>query len=283
MKFVRIIPKLDIKGRNLVKGINYEGLRVLGNPNKFSKLYYQIGSDEIIYNDLMASLHKRNTILETISETVRDVFIPITVGGGLRTITDISNVLESGADKVFINTAAIKNINFIKEAVNLFGSSTIVICIETANVEGDYYPFIENAREFVKKKTIDWISEVQDYGIGEIFLSSIDADGTGRGLDINLLDLTIKKINVPLIIHGGAGSIDDIANIIRDYDIDGVSISSLFHYSSLKLLTYENKDIAVGNTNFVDNYQNFNKFNIINLYDLKKQLSKKIKDKLIRY
>ena len=125
------------------------------------------------------------------------------------------------------------------------------------------------------------ISEVQDYGIGEIFYS-IDADGTGRGLDMTLLDLTIKKINVPLIIHGGAGSID-IANIIRDYDIDGVSISSLFHYSSLKLLTYENKDIAVGNTNFVDNYQNFNKFNKINLYDLKKQLSKKIKDKLIRY
>ena len=203
MKKLRIIPRLDIKGSNLVKGINYEGLRVLGNPDNFSKFYFDIGADEIIYHDVMASLHKRNTVLETISKTVKDVFVPITVGGGLKTISDIANVLESGADKIFINSEAVKNKNFIKESVKLFGSSTIVICIETANIEGQFYPFIDNAREFVNKKTIDWISEVQDYGVGEILLSSIDRDGTGQGYDKDLMesyvDRSLKNLGVETI------------------------------------------------------------------------------------
>ena len=273
---------MDIKSKNLVKGINYEGLIVLGNPNKFSKYYYDIGADEIIYHDLMASLHKRNTVLETISETVKDVFVPITVGGGLKTIEDISNVLKSGADKVFINTEALRNIKFIEQAVKLFGSSTIVICIETAKIDGEFYPFVDNARDMIDKKTTDWILEIQDLGVGEILLSSIDNDGTGIGFDLALLDECVPIINTQLVVHGGAGKIDDIIQIINDYDIDGISISSLLHYSCLRNISFDRINNNLGNTDFIDKNINFTKFENINLSSLKKLISKNIKHKSIR-
>ena len=157
MKKVRIIPRLDIKGVNLVKGIHLEGLRILGDPSSFAKQYYKNGADELLLMDVVASLYERNGLSELISEISKNIFIPITVGGGIRTIKDIKNVLRSGADKVSINTAAIKNKNFIKNAISEFGSSTISIAIECIRgLKGDYYAFTDNGRENSGLKAIEW-------------------------------------------------------------------------------------------------------------------------------
>ena len=217
-----------------------------------------------------------------IKEFTRDIFIPITVGGGLKTIQDISNVLKSGADKIFINTEALKNIKFIETAIKEFGSSTIVICIETAKIDDEFYPFIDNARDMVNKTTNDWILEVQDIGIGEILLSSIDTDGTGFGFDKKLLDKCIPLTKVPLIIHGGAGKIEDIIKIINDYDVDGIAVSSLLHYSCLKNLSFEKNKSNLGNTDFLDKNKNFSKFEELNLFSFKKIILENIKNKSIR-
>ena len=177
MKYVRIIPRLDIKGPNLVKGVHLEGLRVLGKPETFAHLYYEQGADELFYQDTVASLYQRNHLSEIITRTAENIFIPLTVGGGIRSLVDINKVLRSGADKVSINTEAIANPDFIDEASRVFGSSTIVVSIETMKqLDGRYFAYTDNGREFTGVEVLTWVKEIQERGAGEIILTSIDRE-----------------------------------------------------------------------------------------------------------
>ena len=188
MKFNRIISRLDIKGPNLVKGIHLEGLRVLGNPEIFAEYYFAQGVDELFYQDVVASLYQRNSLIEKIKKTAKNISIPLTVGGGIRSIEDIQNILNAGADKVVINTGAVKDPLFINRAVKIFGTSTIAVAIETLkDNNGKYYVYTDNGREFNNLDAIKWALEIEKRGAGEILVTSIDKEGTGEGFDIELL------------------------------------------------------------------------------------------------
>ena len=273
----RIIAKLDVKGPNLVKGINLEGLRVLGEPSNFAKYYYKNMIDEIIYHDCVASLYERKSFLKLITNTSSNVFIPVSVGGGIKNIKDIEKILSAGADKVFINSAAIKKPKFIKEATKKFGSSNICLSIETIkNQNGEFICLSNYGREISKRKLIDWFSEAQQLGVGEIILTSIASEGMGNGLDTESLELIYDKIEVPFIMHGGAGSESQIYDILKHEKVSGVAISSLLHYSLIREKNFRfNNDLDEGNTQFLrSSTQNIN-FKKTSIISIKKYLRKK--------
>lgn len=231
----RIIARLDIKGSNLVKGIHLEGLRVLGDPGQFAKFYYENGIDELVYMDVVASLYNRNSLHEIIAKTAKDIFIPLTVGGGLRTVDDMRGVLRAGADKVALNTAAIKNPEIIREAVKCFGSSTIVISIEAKKVGVDAYEaYVDNGREKTGVDVFDWAKRVTELGAGEILLTSIDQEGTGMGFDLRLVQMVSQLVSIPVIACGGAGSKEHVREVLSNGKADAVCIASLFHYDLLR-------------------------------------------------
>ena len=185
MKRVRIIPRLDIKGPNLIKSIQFEGLRVIGDPNSFAKKYYHEGADELLYMDSVASLYGRNSLKDLVSKAAKDVFIPITVGGGIRSIETATDILRNGADKVAVNTAAVKNPKLINELVKKFGSQSIVISIEAKHTSDNKWEvFIENGRERTGLDVVKWVKQCESLGAGEILLTSIDKEGTGKVFDI---------------------------------------------------------------------------------------------------
>jgi len=232
---LRIIPKLDIKGPNLVKGMHLEGLRVLGKPEEFARYYYQQGADELIYQDVVASLYGRNSLHEIISRTAKGIFIPLTVGGGLRTLADISDVLRAGADKVSINTAAHDNPELIAQASRMFGKSTIVVAIEAIRQpDGSYQAFTDNGRNRTGLEVVSWAREAERLGAGEILLTSVDREGTGDGADIELIRQVKDNINIPLVVHGGIGRSEDVLKVITECKfISGIAISSILHYEYL--------------------------------------------------
>tara|TARA_B100000963_G_scaffold266236_1_gene234423 strand:+ start:11191 stop:12039 length:849 start_codon:yes stop_codon:yes gene_type:complete len=275
LKTIRIIPRLDIKGPNLVKGIHLEGLRVLGSPADFAEYYYQNGADELLFMDVVASLYDRNSLHSIISRTAENIFIPLTVGGGLRTIDDIKSVLRAGADKVSLNTAAIKNPLIIKEAAQKFGSSTIVVAIEAIKQDdGRYFCFIDNGREHTGIEVVDWAKKVQDLGAGEIIITSVDREGTGKGFDKDLIEKVSSVTNVPLIIHGGAGNKDHYKEVLDKFDIDGISSSAIFHYDFIK----NNKNIVQnsneGNYDFLLSGRSVKNIKSTSISDLKSFLIK---------
>ncbi len=234
MKSIRIIPRLDIKGPNLVKGIHLEGLRVLGKPEAFAKFYYESGADELMYQDVVASLYERNSLSDIITTTAKNTFIPLTVGGGLRTIDDIKTALRAGADKVSINTEAIRNPEFIKEACLKFGSSTIVVAIEAIKESnGKYLAYTDNGREYTGIEVLDWARKADEYGAGEIVLTSVDKEGTGEGYDLDLIKMVADQVSIPVIVHGGAGKKEDVKAAI-EAGADAVAIASILHYDFIK-------------------------------------------------
>ena len=274
MKTVRIIPRLDIKGPNLVKGIHFEGLRVLGNPNDYAREYYSLLADELMYVDVVASLYERNSLSNIISETAKEIFIPLTVGGGLRSVEDIVNVLKAGADKVSLNTAAIKNPQLIRETSLSFGSSTIVVSIEAIKQkDGSYLAYTDNGREYTGVNVLEWAQKVDELGAGEIIISSVDKEGTAEGFDVNLTRIISEAVSVPVIAHGGAGSLQDIIDVIKIGKADAVSIASILHYG-LKDNFHNNYNKKEGNTEFLKQNVSFSKINPINLLELKKELVK---------
>ena len=274
MKTIRIIPRLDIKGPNLVKGIHFEGLRVLGNPNNYAQEYYNSCADELMYVDVVASLYERNSLSSIISETAKEIFIPLTVAGGLRSIGDIMNVLKAGADKVSLNTAAIKNPELIREASLSFGSSTIVVSIEAIKQpNGNYLAYTDNGREHTGVDVLEWAQQVDEFGAGEIIISSVDKEGTAEGFDIELTKMISESVSVPVIAHGGAGSISDIIDVIKIGKADAVSIASILHYGVKDKFIKDNTN-SEGNTEFLKKNVGFSKINPINLKDLKKELIK---------
>ncbi len=248
-KPLRIIPRLDIKGPNLVKGIKLEGLRVLGNPELFAEKYYQDFADEFFFQDIVASLYERNNLSNIVELVAKKVFVPLTVGGGIRSIHDIENILRSGADKVSINTAAIKMKSLISEASQVFGSSTICVAIECIKINNEWVASYDNGREISSLKVGAWIQELQDLGAGEIIITNVDREGTSKGVDQDLLDLVTQNITVPLIYHGGINTIDDI-KYCYDAGCDGIAIASILHYKICKSLDSDKSN--EGNYKFIE-------------------------------
>jgi len=226
----RIIPRLDVKPPHLVKGIHLEGVRKLGSPSDFAERYYREGADELFYQDVVASLYGHNTIERLIEEAAKKLFIPLTVGGGLRSVDDIQKVLRHGADKVSLNTAAIKDPALIREAAQVFGSQCIVIALEIARSgPRSWEPLIDSGREHTGRDALEWAQRAVDLGAGELFVTSIAQEGTRRGFDFDFVDLLLQKVEVPVVLHGGAGSIADVVEAAR-HGVSGVAISSILHY-----------------------------------------------------
>lgn len=227
----RVIPRLDIKGPNLIKGIQFDGHRVLGSAPEFAEIYYAEGADELIYQDAVASLYQRNGLVDIVRSVARKVFVPITVAGGIRTLHDISELLRAGADKVAINTAAIANPLLLKDAAQAFGSQCIVSSIEAfKRRDGRYFCWVDYGREPTEVDALVWAQQVQDLGVGEILLTSINREGMGSGFDLELISKVARAAHVPVIACGGAGSAADFAKAVLEAGADAVSASSVFHY-----------------------------------------------------
>jgi len=232
---MRLFTRLDVKNDSIIKPINFEGLRKVGEPLSLAQKYYREGIDEIIFMDSVASLYKRKNLFNIIKKASKDIFIPITVGGGIKNTKDIKKCLLSGADKVAINSAFVKNISFLQKAVNIYGSSTIVCSIETKKIDNNWFVFFNNGKENSKIKLIDWIIKVQKFGCGEILLTSIDKDGAMSGCDFELLNFSIKSIKVPLIYSGGFNSVEEVKKFKKKFPSESISISSLLHYNLEKI------------------------------------------------
>ena len=277
MKCKRIISKLEIKGPNLVKGVNLEGMRVLGKPEEFSKLYYKENIDELYYQDTVASLYGRNSLYDLIEKISKEIFIPLCVGGGIKNLKDIYKLLKVGADKISINKQAIKNPNFIYEASKKFGKANICISIEAIKTKNDYYCFFDNGRNFSNIKVIDWIKKINLIGAGEISITFVDNDGTGKGFDLPFIKKIESITNIPIVVHGGAGNINQILNLFKETQCDGISISSLFHYYYIFKFNNEssNKYLDEGNIDFLMNKSSSKKIESIKINKLKKFLLKK--------
>lgn len=275
MKTIRIIPRLDIKGPNLVKGIHLEGLRVLGKPEDFAKYYYQTGADELLYMDVVASLYNRNSLHEIISKTATEIFIPLTVGGGIRTIDDIKAVLRAGADKVSLNTAAVKNPSIIKEASKIFGSSTIAVSIEAIKQpDGKYFAYIDNGREETGFEVLDWAKKVESLGAGEIIITSVDKEGTAEGYDTTLTKMISQNLSIPVVACGGAGNTDDIYQAISKGGANAVIIASILHYDFIQ--NRKNLDkFQEGNIEFLKKGIQYSKIKPTNIKEIKEYLKEK--------
>jgi cyclase len=249
---IRIIPRLDIKGPNLVKGIHLEGLRVLGKPEVFAKHYYSQGADELLYMDVVASLYQRNSLLEMVGLTSKELFIPLTVGGGLRNLEDIRAALKAGADKVAINTAAIRNPDFVREAAERFGSSTIVVSIEAIRKpDGTYEAYTDNGREKTGIDAIEWAQKAAGMGAGEIMITSIDREGTGKGFNLDLTRKIADTLSIPVIACGGAGTVRDIQEVISVAYADAVCVASVLHYEAVSTMDFTGDFSAEGNIEFL--------------------------------
>ena len=228
MKPPRIISRLDIKNENVVKGYQLEGWKTVGDPVKLAKKYYEDGVDEIVVLDSVASLFSRNKTLDIIDKCCNNIFIPIAVGGGIKSISDAREILEAGADKIVINTAFVKNRNLIKEFVHIFGSQSIVLSIQAKKIKDNWYVFSESGRENSGISVLDWISEAEQKGIGEILITFIDSEGLGKGFDIDLISKVKNITNLPIIIGGGFLKVDHLLKV-KHFNVSGVSIAQAFH------------------------------------------------------
>ena len=233
---IRVIARLDMKGQNVIKSIQFECLRTIGSPSEIAEKYYKNGIDEIIYLDTVANLYDRSKLTKIVSKASKNIHIPLIAGGGLRNLDDIKDVLNAGADKVFINTAAIKNPKFIEQAANIYGSQCIVVSIEAKKIgDKQWEAYVDNGREPTSVNVIDWVKEVKNLGAGEIFLTSVDRDGTRSGLEEELIDEVSKTSNLPLVVSGGFGSLDQIKNLSKNSRIDGIAVGSVLHYNVLSI------------------------------------------------
>jgi cyclase len=233
---IRIIPRLDIKGENVVKGVRLEGLRVVGKPGEFARRYYADGADEILFVDIVASLYGRNNILGVVERAAREIFVPLTVGGGLRSLDDIAGALRAGADKVAINTAAVRRPAFLAEAAERFGSQCIVLNLE-AKRRGPaaWEALTDNGRETTGRDALAWVEEALSLGVGEVLVTSVDQEGTKKGFDTDLLAAVRKRARVPVIACGGAGTAAHVADCFRAADADAAACAAIFHYGLVPL------------------------------------------------
>ena len=230
-EIIRLIARLDIKGANLIKGIHLEGLRVLGNPNEFALNYYRDGIDEIIYMDSVASLYGRNHLADVIRAATESIFVPLTVGGGIRNIDDASEILRGGADKVAINTQVVHEPKLISEIAEKFGSQCMVLSIEAKQVSSDRWEVVvDNGRERTGVDVVEWAAKGVDLGAGEILLTSIDREGTRKGFDIDLVKAVSNEVSVPVIASGGMGSAQDFVDVVVHGGAGAVAMADILHY-----------------------------------------------------
>ncbi|WP_425405436.1 imidazole glycerol phosphate synthase subunit HisF [Hwanghaeella sp.] len=236
MSKFRLIARLDVKAPDLIKSVNLEGVRKLGDPAEFAKRYYSQGIDEILYMDVVASLYRRNSLADLVYSTTQDVFVPITVGGGIRSLQDVEAMMRSGADKVAVNTAAIQRPDLIREIARTFGSQCIVLSIEAKSIGPDRWEaYVDNGREKTGKDAIEWAREAVDLGAGEVLVTSVDREGTRKGFDIALMKAVSGAVPVPVIASGGMGKPDHLIDIHDQAAADAVAIADVLHYNRLSL------------------------------------------------
>ena len=232
----RIIPCLDVKNGRVVKGINFVDLKDAGDPVEQAKIYSDGGADEICFLDITASNENRDTIYEVVDKTSKKCFVPLTVGGGIRTIENIRDLLLAGADKVSINTAAVKDINFIKEAAQKFGTQCMVVAVDAKKVsDGKWEIFTHGGREKTGIDAVEFSKKAEAYGAGEILLTSMDKDGTKTGYDLELLNIITNSISVPVIASGGAGNLEHLYDAIKTGGASAVLAASIFHYGEFTI------------------------------------------------
>ena len=232
----RIIPCLDVRDGKVVKGINFVGIKEVGDPVELAKQYSDNGADEIVFLDITASHEGRATMLDVVRRTAEVVFVPLTVGGGIRTIDDVRDTLRAGSDKVGINSAAVRNPELINEAAKLFGRQCIVAAVDAKRVDdGSWHVVINGGRIDTGKDLLEWVQELEQRGAGEILLTSMDADGTKAGYDLEMTKAVCDLVNIPVIASGGAGSVDDFADVFAATGCDAALAASLFHYGELTI------------------------------------------------
>lgn len=237
---MRLIARLDIKNEFVIKGIHLEGLRKVGDPIEFALKYYQEGIDEIVFMDAVASLYDRNNLFHVIEEACKQVFVPITIGGGIRSIEDIEKSLLAGADKVTINTAAVKNPALIKEAALKYGSQCIVASIEAKKSATGWEAYTDNGRERTGLDVLEWAQKLEGLGVGEIILTSVDMEGTKKGFDISLVEEVSKITTVPIIVSGGMGEKADITKLSNKVIPSAIACASVLHYNLLSVSEIKN-------------------------------------------
>ena len=233
---LRLIARLDIKGTNLIKGIHLEGLRIIGPPNLYALRYYEQGADELIFMDCVASLYGRNQLEKIIEEAANNIFIPITVGGGIRSIEDARAILRAGADKVAINTGAVADSNLIFDMAREFGSQCMVLSIEAKKISKDHWEvYTDNGRERTGLDVVEWATKCVSSGAGEILLTSVDREGTRKGFDIDLLNAVSSSVNVPIISSGGMGKPEDLLSAVNEGGADAIAMADILHYGRAEI------------------------------------------------
>jgi len=236
----RIIPCLDVDNGRVVKGVKFVDIRDAGDPVEVARRYDREGADEITFLDITASSDNRETIVHVVEQVASEVFIPLTVGGGIRTVEDVRRMLNAGADKVGINTAAVFNPEFVKEATNRFGSQCIVVAIDAKRVSGDGEPlrwevFTHGGRKSAGLDAIEWAKKMADYGAGEILLTSMDRDGTKIGFDLELTRAISRAVSIPVIASGGVGNLDHLVAGVKEGEADAVLAASIFHFAEYSM------------------------------------------------
>lgn len=234
MTAVRLIARLDIKGPNLIKGIHLEGLRVIGDPQEYARRYYEQGADELIYMDTVASLYGRNNLTDIVRRAAQDVFVPMTVGGGVRSVDDVRTLLRAGADKVAINTAATKQPKLISDVAQRFGSQCMVLSIEAKRkTRGTWEVYTDNGRERTGLDLCEWAVQGVERGAGEVLLTSVDQEGTARGFDIDLVATVSSLVTVPVIASGGMGCPEHLLEVVKKGNADAAAMAHVLHYEKL--------------------------------------------------
>ena len=232
MKRIRLIARLDIKGKNLIKGIHLEGLKVIGSPSEYAHKYYNQGADELIFMDTVASLYGRNHLGDIIKSVAKDIFIPMTVGGGIRSTDDAIAILRLGADKVAVNTAAVARPKLITEISNALGSQAMVLSVEAKKIDKDRWEvYTDNGRESTGIDVIEWLIKGESLGAGEVLLTSVDCEGTRKGFDLDLIKTASKSLSIPVIASGGMGRHKDLCDAIHIADADAIAMADFLHYN----------------------------------------------------
>ena len=233
---LRLIARLDIKGPNLIKGIHLEGLRVVGDPRTHAQRYYAAGADELVYMDIVASLYGRNSLHDIVRRTAEEVFIPLTVGGGVRSVDDVNGLLRAGADKVAVNSAAVARPELISEVAGRFGSQCMVVSIEAKSIgPGQWEAYTDNGRERTGRDAVAWAREAVDLGAGEVLVTSVDREGTRKGFDVDLIRAVSDAVRVPVIASGGMGAVEHLVDVVTKGGADAVAMADVLHYDRLSL------------------------------------------------
>ncbi|MCD9615835.1 imidazole glycerol phosphate synthase subunit HisF [Chryseobacterium gleum] len=229
----RIIPCLDIKDGSTVKGVNFEDLKNAGDPVELAKKYEQEGADELVFLDITATIEDRKTFVQLVKDIAKELSIPFTVGGGISSVEDVRKLLEAGADKISVNSSAVKNPDLISDLAKEFGSQCVVVAIDTRQVGDKDLVHIKGGREAIELSTVEWAKQAESLGAGEILLTSMDGDGTKNGFDLRITRLVSEAISIPVIASGGAGTTDDFVKVFDETKATGALAASIFHFNEI--------------------------------------------------